>query len=99
MSCENCEIKEEKMPESVPYMVYDMDMARAERHSKRWMTIALVELAMIFAMVVGFLIYESQWDTYSYEQDGEGVNIIGDSNEVNDNESETEDQTQAQPKG
>lgn len=76
MSCENCEIKEEKMPESVPYMVYEMDMARAERHSKRWMNIALVELAMIFAMIVGFLIYESQFETISYQQDGEGVNNV-----------------------
>ena len=76
MSCENCEIKEEKMPESVPYMVYDMDMARAERHSKRWMIAAIVMAAMLFATNIGWLIYESQFETISYEQDGEGVNNV-----------------------
>ena len=76
MRCENCEIKEEKMPESVPYMVYDMDMARAERHSKRWMIAAIVMAAMLFATNIGWLIYESQFETISYEQDGEGVNNV-----------------------
>ena len=76
MSCENCEIKEEKMPESVPYMVYDMDMARAERHSKRWMIAAIVMAVMLFATNIGWLIYESQFATVSYVQDGEGMNNV-----------------------
>lgn len=76
MSCENCEIKEEKMPESVPYMVYDMDMARAERHSKRWMIAAIVMAVMLFATNIGWIIYESQFETISYQQDGEGVNNV-----------------------
>lgn len=76
MSCENCEIKEEKMPESVPYMVYDMDMARAERHSKRWMIAAIVMAAMLFVTNIGWIIYESQFETISYQQDGEGVNNV-----------------------
>lgn len=76
MSCENCEIKEEKMPESVPYTVYKTELARGERHTKRWMIAASVMAAMLFATNIGWIIYESQFETISYQQDGEGVNNV-----------------------
>ncbi len=60
----------------VPYIVFEGELARAERHIKRlW-------IALIFAIVallgsnLAWLYYESQFETISYTQDGEGLNNI-----------------------
>ena len=64
-----------------------------ERHhikEKKYLWITIIVLAsMLFASWMGFMIYESQFEKYSYDydQNGEGVNIIGDENEVIPNES------------
>lgn len=86
-NCDNCtekcvEIEKKDTPEAVPYIVYETELARGERHTKRWMIAFFVALAMLFASNIGWLIYESQFETYYYEQDGEGVNLVGDDNEV-----------------
>ena len=47
----------------------------------------------IFGSFGLFVWYESQFETISYEQDGEGTNIIGDGNDVN-NGAEAENQVQ-----
>lgn len=66
----------EKEKTNVPYVVFEGEMARAERRDKRqWVVI----IALIFALLasnIGWLVYESQFDTYSYSQDGEGLNNI-----------------------
>ena len=36
----------------------------------------IVVIAMLFASNAGWLIYESQFATISYEQDGEGINNV-----------------------
>ena len=97
--CTNCsspctEVKENKAPETIPYIVHEAAIDRAERHTKRWMITSFILIGIIFAMMIGFLIYESQFETYYYDQNGEGVNIVGDENEVNPSESKSEDQTQ-----
>lgn len=86
-NCENCtneckEIETKETPTSIPYIVYETELARAERHTKRWIIAFFVALGMLFASNIGWLIYESQYETYYYEQDGEGVNLVGDDNEV-----------------
>ena len=88
-NCETCKGKEAHAPESVPYIVHESSMARMERQVKR-IAIALVVsilmgIAGMLAVHFGWLYYESQFETfeYSYEQDGEGTNIIGDGNDVN----------------
>lgn len=60
----------------VPYIVFEGELARTERHIKRlW-------IALIFAIVallgsnLAWLYYESQFETISYTQDGEGLNNI-----------------------
>jgi hypothetical protein len=62
------------------------------------MWIALIVLAVaLFLTNMAWIGYESQFETisYDYTQDGEGTNIIGDSNEVNNgSEIESENQTQ-----
>lgn len=76
MSCENCEVNKENMPESVPYLVYESDMARGERHAKRWMIAAIIFAIMLFVTNIGWIIYESQFETISYTQDGQGINNV-----------------------
>ena len=69
-------------PETVPYIVYEGEIARQERHIKR-LTIALISAIVAIVLIVGgFLLYLNQYDFASYQQDGQGVNIIGDSNGV-----------------
>ena len=99
-NCETCKGKDAHAPESVPYIVHESSMARMERQIKRlWIAlIVAIIVAVIAPLTVHFvwLHYESQFETYEYTQDGEGTNIIGDGNDVNngaeiaDQEEETE---------
>ena len=82
-NCETCKSKEAHAPESVPYIVHESSMARMERQIKRLWIALIVCIAMIFACNAAWLVYESQYETFYYEQDGEGTNIIGDGNDVN----------------
>ena len=96
-NCENCKGKEAHAPESVPYIVHESSMARMERQIKRLWIALIVCVALIFASNAGWLIFESQYETleysYDYQQDGEGTNIIGDGNDVN-NGATTEGESQ-----
>lgn len=86
-NCETCKGKEAHAHESVPYIVHESSMARMERQIKRLWIALIVCIALIFASNAGWLIYESQFETfeysYDYQQDGQGTNIIGDGNDVN----------------
>lgn len=85
-NCESCK-KVQNAPESVPYIVHESSMARMERQIKRLWIALLVVIFMLFASNAGWLIYESQFETfeysYDYQQDGQGTNIIGNGNDVN----------------
>ena len=75
----------EKKPDAVPYIVFEAEMARQERQIKRmWMALIAAVVVMVL-IVAGFLMYLNQYDFESYQQDGEGVNIIGDGNGVDFN--------------
>lgn len=96
-TCNGC--GEMHTPVDVPYIVHESMVARQERQIKRlWIAlIVAISVALITPLVVhfGWLWYESQFETYEYlyEQDGEGTNIIGNENEVN-NGAEIENQDQ-----
>lgn len=83
----NCNECPKSRVESVPYIVYEASEARHERRERRHWIVHIVSIAAIVLVVVGFLIYLNQYDfeSYSYEQDGEGINIIGDRNSGVDN--------------
>ena len=87
-SCKECKEKrmEVNTPENVPYIVHETAMARNERNVKRLVVALVVAIVLAFATNVGWLIYESQFETldyfYDYTQDGEGTNIIGNGNDV-----------------
>ncbi|MBO5701377.1 MAG: hypothetical protein J6S71_02955 [Clostridia bacterium] len=101
--CESCATTESrepmKLPESVPGAIYEMEMARAERHSKRWMIAFFVALAMLFSTNVGWIIYESQFDTYYYAQgdsDVNNMNVDVQGDVYNGATSENQEETQPQ---
>ena len=74
-NCETCK-KVQNAPESVPYIVHESSMARMERQIKRLWIALIVSLAMLFGSNIGWIIYESQFETFYYEQDGEGINNV-----------------------
>lgn len=92
MSCEGCN-KANTEPEKIPYIVYEGAMARAERTMKRLVIALIIAVVLIFASNVAWLWYISQYDfesyEYDYSQDGQGINIIGEHNEVQQYEPKT----------
>ena len=91
MACKNCK-DNEQIPEQSKN---ELAFAFAERMVKRlWIALCIaIALAVVAPLAVhfGWLHYESQFETYEYTQDGEGTNIIGDGNDV-DNGAEIADQ-------
>lgn len=81
-------------PENVPYIVYESTQARNERHIKRLVAALIIAIIMIFASNFMWLAYINQYDfesySYEYQQDGRGLNIIGNGNGVNTNGTEIE---------
>lgn len=91
-NCESCtheclETEKKDVPEVIPYIVYETEMTRAEmrrkeeleaanKREKRWMVAFFVALAMLFSLATGFIVYEAQFETISYTQDGEGINNV-----------------------
>lgn len=91
-NCNNCATTENAL---IPYVVYEAETARHERQIKRMWIALIVAVSMIFASNVGWLIYESQFETITYEQDGDGINNVnyGEQGDLN-NGAESEDKTQ-----
>lgn len=48
--------------QTISFVAHEADMARMERSNKRWFILALIELTVIVAMIVGFVLYESQYE-------------------------------------
>lgn len=72
----------DKMPETVPYLVFDAEMARQERHIKRLWIALMIAILSVVLVTAAFIWYLNQYDFVGYEQDGQGVNIIGNLNGV-----------------
>lgn len=72
--CNTC--KPKNSPPNVPYVVHEGVMSRLERVIKRLWIALIVSVCLLFASNVGWMIYESQFDAISYEQDGEGINNV-----------------------
>jgi len=77
---------EENNNTSVPYIVYEGEQARHERTVKRLVAIIIIAIALVFASNAIWLYAWMQYDYVSeeitYQQDGRGINIIGNENEV-----------------
>lgn len=80
--CNNCKDKA-KTPENVPYLVHEMEMARAERTIKRLWITTLILIFLLVGTNMAWCYYESQFEdvvtttTIEAEQDGAAVNIVG----------------------
>lgn len=99
MSCESCK-GHETPQEAVSYVVYEGAVARGERREKRLIRLLCAAVA---ALVLCNLVWLWAWTSHDYVssdidyvQDGRGLNIIGDSNEVGEYGAATEN-TNTQP--
>lgn len=72
----------------VPYIVHEASMAREERIIKRLVIALIVGISLLFTANCAWLYAWCQYDYESYEQDGTGINIIEDTNEVRQNGTE-----------
>jgi hypothetical protein len=79
----------------ISYIVFEGEMARAERHIKRlWITVIVLILSIV-ALCTGFLIYLSQFDVESYQVSTEGggnANYIGNDGDITNGESNSSPQ-------
>ena len=95
MACKNCK-DNEQIPE---HSKEELAFAFAERMVKRLLIALVVTICLAvagpLAVHYGWVYYESQFETYEYTQDGEGTNIIGDGNDVN-NGAEIADQEETE---
>jgi hypothetical protein len=88
-TCNNCnsskDVAELRDMPPIPFAAHEAEVSRQERQIKRMWIALIVLIGLLFISNMAWLIYESQFETisYDYTQDGEGTNIIGDSNEVN----------------
>ena len=82
-TCNGCGAGNE--PITVPYVVHESSMARAERLSRRLVAIIILLIILLVGSNVGWLIYESQFETIETvektvieaTQDRTGTNIVG----------------------
>lgn len=98
-TCNGCGTSNQ--PISVPYIVHESSMVRAERQAKRLIAIIILLIVLLVGSNIGWLIYESQFETvestieeYAIEQNAESGNnnsIINGGEIVN---GETEDNIQ-----
>lgn len=93
MDCNNCTKVEEAAVAPIPYIAHSTDMAREERKYRRLANILLIVIILWFSTIGIFVWYINQYDfsAISYEQDGEGINIIGDRNGVGFDVTEADD--------
>ena len=92
-TCNNCTPTDINV--SVPYVVHEAEVSRQERQIKRMWVALIVLIAALFLTNMAWIGYESQFETISYEQDGDGVNNVnlGEQGDVI-NGTESENQTQ-----
>lgn len=85
----------EKSPESVPYIVYEGEMARSERHIRRLWITAILLIVLLVGTNVGWLIYESQFEYFTVTQENErGYNsYIGGDGDITNGEADYQGQT------
>ena len=65
-------------PASVPYVVHESAMARAERHTKALIWVIVLLIVLLVGSNIAWIAYENSFDdmeeTYTVEQDGTETN-------------------------
>lgn len=67
-TCNNCTTD---TPITVPYVVHESAMARAERQNKSLVWIIVLLICLLVGSNIGWLIYESQFEEYTITQEVE----------------------------
>ena len=79
----------------VSFIVFEGTMARLERTIRRLVIVIIITLVFLFSSNLAWLYMWNEYDyvsqTSTYEQDGQGTNVIGDRNVT-----EIDDKTHAQ---
>lgn len=75
-TCNSCGT--EKAPASVPYVVHESAMARAERQTKSLVWVIVWLIILLVGSNIAWIAYENSFDdmteTYTVEQDGADTN-------------------------
>lgn len=58
-------------PISVPYVVHESSMARAERQAKRLIAIIILLIVLLVGSNIGWLVYENSFEDYVITQEVE----------------------------
>lgn len=81
----------EDLQKDVPFIVYEGTQARNERTLKRLIIALVITVVLLFSSNMAWLYYENLFDSYSYDQDGDGINSINTGNQGDlDNEPTSE---------
>lgn len=95
-NCGNCNGKDKNTPENVPYLVHEMEMARAERTIKRLWITTLVLIFMLVGTNAAWLWWSNQWETVesweiTQENDGGYNNYIGNDGDIVNGEADNQE--------
>lgn len=94
MSCDDCKLMDASL-DSISVAAHESEMRRAERFNLRLLILAVILVLALIGSNVGWLIAWNQYDygseSYEYNQDGRGINIIGDQNGAEQHGTETDD--------
>ena len=69
-------IEETGKPATISFFAHEAEVDRLERHIQRLFIALMVCIALLFASNVGWLIYESQFETVTATQDGGDINNV-----------------------
>lgn len=99
-TCNSCNTNDMAV---MPIAQHEKDQNRLMGIIKKQWIVIIILISLLFGSFGLFVWYESQYETidysYDYSQDGQGTNIIGNDNEVDngakiENKGESETQTQ-----
>lgn len=60
----------------IPYIAHESEINRLEKIIKRQWIAIILAVCLLFSCFAGFVWYESQYETISYSQDGDGQNNV-----------------------
>lgn len=92
-NCNNCaeHNEEKKMPETIPYVVHEAAMFRADKGAKRLIIALITAIALLFASNAIWLYAWMQYDYESYKVTADGnsnANYIGNDGDIHNYGSE-----------
>lgn len=88
-----------QIPETISYYEHQAVTARMERQIRRFFIALIISILLLFASNIAWLVYDSMFDTMTYDQNGDGLNNIntGEQGNVTTDEPKSEDKVETQP--